>query len=200
MNYFQFLVLSSKTNKDITTEIFPPLFFKPTDICARAMPGAKKGQQKVRVITLLCNNPTINIKYALFFRARTRRQLLAATWPTTRMLPRPTDRRGEKLCAAKQRGGLVGVRAFARQPPLMLPPSQAAGMRMWPLERGHRGDHRIPRPPTRWPGGEVCAASSGQPRCGGQVLPGGRPMWARYGSAALSGRDPILSNMQDYRV
>ena len=43
-------MLLSKTNKDITTEIFPPLFFKPTDICARAMPGAKKGQQKVPIL------------------------------------------------------------------------------------------------------------------------------------------------------
>ena len=35
-------VLKSKTNKDTSTETFPPLLLKPTDIWARAMLRAKK--------------------------------------------------------------------------------------------------------------------------------------------------------------
>ena len=43
-------VLSSKTNKNKTTEIFPPLLLKPTDIRASAMPRVNKGQQKVSIL------------------------------------------------------------------------------------------------------------------------------------------------------
>ena len=40
--FVMYFVLQSKTNKDKSTEIFPPLL-KPTYICACALPKAKKG-------------------------------------------------------------------------------------------------------------------------------------------------------------
>ena len=64
MNYFKFLfkkimkysgslftkfALKSKTNKDKSTEIFPPLLRITTYICAGAIPRGKKGQQKVPI-------------------------------------------------------------------------------------------------------------------------------------------------------
>ena len=45
-------VLQSKTGKYKSTEIFPPLLLKPTDICVCAMLRAKKCQQKVSILPL----------------------------------------------------------------------------------------------------------------------------------------------------
>ena len=39
--------LQSKTNKEKSTEMFPPRLLKPKYICACALPRVKKGQQKV---------------------------------------------------------------------------------------------------------------------------------------------------------
>ena len=39
--------LQSKTNKEKSTEMFPPHLLKPKYICACALPRVKKGQQKV---------------------------------------------------------------------------------------------------------------------------------------------------------
>ena len=41
-------VYKVKTNKDKSTEIFPPLLLKPTDICTRAMPRAKKVSKRFK--------------------------------------------------------------------------------------------------------------------------------------------------------
>ena len=52
-------VYLSKTNKDKSAEIFPPLLLKPTYICARAMLRSKKGQQKsltLKEMTGLCSS------------------------------------------------------------------------------------------------------------------------------------------------
>ena len=43
-------VLQSKKNIDKSTELFSPIFLKPTDLCGKAMLKAKKGQQKVPVL------------------------------------------------------------------------------------------------------------------------------------------------------
>ena len=40
---FEVCKSESKKNKDNSTEILPPLRLRPTHICAREMPGAKKG-------------------------------------------------------------------------------------------------------------------------------------------------------------
>ena len=43
-------VLKSKTSKDKSTHIFPPLLLKPPFICACAMLRNKKGQLKVQIL------------------------------------------------------------------------------------------------------------------------------------------------------
>ena len=50
LSFFVKFELYSKTNKDKSTEIFPPLLLKPTYICALAMPRFKKGHQKVQIL------------------------------------------------------------------------------------------------------------------------------------------------------
>ena len=50
-------VYLSKTNKDKSAEIFPPLLLKPTYICTRAMLRANIGQEKSPILkktTRLC--------------------------------------------------------------------------------------------------------------------------------------------------
>ena len=42
--------LKIKTKKDKSTEIVPSLLLTPPNICACAMPRAKKGQQKVPIL------------------------------------------------------------------------------------------------------------------------------------------------------
>ena len=49
-------IIKCKTNKNKSTEIYPPLLIKPPYICARAMPRAKK-TAKVQILkktTVLC--------------------------------------------------------------------------------------------------------------------------------------------------
>ena len=46
---FTKLLLKSKTNKDNSTEIVPPLLLKPTYICAHSVPRDKKGSPKVPI-------------------------------------------------------------------------------------------------------------------------------------------------------
>ena len=46
LSFFVKFELYSKTNKDKSTEIFPPLLLKPTDTCERAMQRANKGSAK----------------------------------------------------------------------------------------------------------------------------------------------------------
>ena len=43
-------ISNSKRNKEISTEIFPPLLLKPTDKCTRVMPKAKKGEYNVLIL------------------------------------------------------------------------------------------------------------------------------------------------------
>ena len=53
----KFVLQSKTTNKNKSTEICPPLLHKPTEICTRVMPRARKGQQKALILkktTELC--------------------------------------------------------------------------------------------------------------------------------------------------
>ena len=79
MKYFSFLVLKKSLNLSLFMKFVkqtktnlqkkcPPLLLKPTDMCACAMPRAKKGQQKVPILkktTGLCLSRSYYSMYAV---------------------------------------------------------------------------------------------------------------------------------------